>query len=208
MLIISCISDLIIYPGYSPTAQSALTFKAKEPSDFIASLIPSFLSLNVEGRVIRLESFSKTLFPGLRLGYFITNPYFIERLLRAIELLNAFFTNFTIIPTVDSLIPNTQGLVAYVKGRNGQDLRPVFSFVDPRAGMFVYVSRFLEIKGEVLLTPGSYYHPWQGKGKTTTKARGTEAQTAHFRFSFATPIAEQIATGVERVRKVVDRYWV
>lgn len=40
---------------------------------------------------------------------------------------------------------------------------------------------------QVLLTPGYYYHPWQGKDKTTTAARGAEPQTAHFRFSFATP---------------------
>lgn len=38
---------------------------------------------------------------------------------------------------------------------------------------------------KVLLTPGSYYHPWEGKAKTTTKAKGYEAGIAHFRFSFA-----------------------
>lgn len=53
--------------------------------DFIASLSPSFLRYDRQGRVIRLESFSKTLAPGLRLGYFVANPQFTERLLRASE---------------------------------------------------------------------------------------------------------------------------
>lgn len=67
-------------PGSPGAAQEEL------PIDrFVASLIPSFLSIDRQGRVIRLESFSKTLFPGLRLGYFIANPMFTERLLRATE---------------------------------------------------------------------------------------------------------------------------
>lgn len=52
---------------------------------FLDSLSPSFLRYDYQGRVIRLESFSKTLAPGLRLGYFIANPIFTERLLRASE---------------------------------------------------------------------------------------------------------------------------
>ncbi|KAF5341482.1 hypothetical protein D9758_013938 [Tetrapyrgos nigripes] len=51
----------------------------------IESLVPSFVSLDYQGRVIRLETFSKTLGPGNRLGYFICNPIFSERLLRATE---------------------------------------------------------------------------------------------------------------------------
>lgn len=129
-------------------------------------------------------------------------------------ILDAFNDNFTILPAAKSPIPEAQGLVACIKITNG-DLRPVFSFVDPGAGMFVWakfyfkdVKRFAEIAGEepddpeqafaqevwqawatelVLLTPGSYYHPWQGEDKVTTKARGADPTTAHFRFSFATP---------------------
>lgn len=43
------------------------------------------------------------------------------------------------------------------------------------------------VEASVLLTPGSYYHPWQGEEKVSTKARGAEAGVATFRFSFATP---------------------
>ncbi|XP_069126969.1 kynurenine/alpha-aminoadipate aminotransferase, mitochondrial-like [Argopecten irradians] len=40
---------------------------------FTEPLVPSFLSLDVDGRVMRLDSFSKVIAPGLRLG-FLTGP--------------------------------------------------------------------------------------------------------------------------------------
>lgn len=52
---------------------------------FLQGLSPSFLRYDIQGRVIRLESFSKTLAPALRLGFFVANPLFTERLLRASE---------------------------------------------------------------------------------------------------------------------------
>ncbi|KAJ1665090.1 hypothetical protein EV178_003529 [Coemansia sp. RSA 1646] len=42
----------------------------------IASLVPSLLSIDTDGRVIRLDSFSKVLAPGLRCGW-ITAPKYI-----------------------------------------------------------------------------------------------------------------------------------
>lgn len=50
--------------------------------DFIDSLVPSYLSIDVDGRVIRLDTFSKTVAPGCRLGYTTAQPAFIERLTR------------------------------------------------------------------------------------------------------------------------------
>ena len=47
--------------------------------DFISSLIPSFLSMDTDGRVIRCDSFSKVISPGSRLGW-ITGPEQIVKL--------------------------------------------------------------------------------------------------------------------------------
>ncbi|GAA5921778.1 hypothetical protein JCM3775_001816 [Rhodotorula graminis] len=58
---------------------------AETGEQFRKTLATSFLKYDYEGRVIRLDSFSKTLAPGSRLGYFVANPIFIERLLRATE---------------------------------------------------------------------------------------------------------------------------
>ncbi|GAA5843364.1 hypothetical protein JCM11251_002460 [Rhodosporidiobolus azoricus] len=75
------------YPPFelpsSDTTAAEPTIKTAE--EFRDSLEPSFLKFDVDGRVIRLESFSKTIAPGNRLGFFVSNPLFSERLLRATE---------------------------------------------------------------------------------------------------------------------------
>ncbi|KAI9722986.1 MAG: hypothetical protein M1812_001435 [Candelaria pacifica] len=52
---------------------------------FLDSLVPSFISVDTEGRVIRLDTFSKTIAPGCRLGWITAQPALIERLLRITE---------------------------------------------------------------------------------------------------------------------------
>lgn len=52
---------------------------------FLDSLVPSYLSVDVEGRVIRLDTFSKTIAPGCRLGWVTAQPALIERLQRITE---------------------------------------------------------------------------------------------------------------------------
>ncbi|CAK3827926.1 aromatic amino acid aminotransferase -like [Lecanosticta acicola] len=53
--------------------------------DFLDSLVPSSINIDTEGRVIRLDTFSKTVAPGCRLGWITAQPAFIERLLRISE---------------------------------------------------------------------------------------------------------------------------
>lgn len=255
------------FPGYSPQKEDK-PFQPVPTENFLKSLTPSFLSMDTQGRVVRLESFSKTLFPGLRLGYFVANPVFTERLLRVTEvetqdpaglsqaftialfkqwgidgylswlqnlqyqyetrrnwLLSAFYDQFTVVPAAESPVPTAQGYVACLPGKNSE-LWPVFSYVDPGAGMFVWskfyfdgVPRFAELEGQsledpeqafaqelwealaaglVLLTPGSYYHAWQGADKVSTKARGANPRSAYFRFSFATPTVRMSARSIVR----------
>ncbi|KAL2118274.1 hypothetical protein VTJ04DRAFT_7934 [Mycothermus thermophilus] len=52
---------------------------------FLDSLTPSYLPLDVDGRVVRLDTFSKTVAPGCRLGWITAQPAFIERLERITE---------------------------------------------------------------------------------------------------------------------------
>ena len=53
--------------------------------DFLDSLVPSYLSIDYQGRVVRLDTFSKTVAPGCRLGWITTQPVLAERLLRITE---------------------------------------------------------------------------------------------------------------------------
>lgn len=63
--------------------------------DLISSLIPSFLSLDIDGRVVRLDSLSKVLAPGIRLGFITASSQLIERLLRHIEVTSQAPSGFT-----------------------------------------------------------------------------------------------------------------
>ncbi|TCD67496.1 hypothetical protein EIP91_012301 [Steccherinum ochraceum] len=68
-----------------PSERSAPSASKHDGAAFIASLEPSYLNIDVQGRVIRLDTFSKTIAPGSRLGFFTCNPLFAERLERAGE---------------------------------------------------------------------------------------------------------------------------
>ncbi|PGH04315.1 hypothetical protein AJ80_08538 [Polytolypa hystricis UAMH7299] len=52
---------------------------------FLDSLVPSYLAVDTEGRVIRLDTFSKTIAPGCRLGWLTAQPKVIERITRITE---------------------------------------------------------------------------------------------------------------------------
>ncbi len=53
--------------------------------EYLATIPPSYLSLDPHGRVIRIDSFSKLFFPGARLGYISAHKSFIERITRHAE---------------------------------------------------------------------------------------------------------------------------
>lgn len=52
---------------------------------FLDSLVPSYLSVDVDGRVVRLDTFSKTVAPGCRLGWITAQPDVVERIERITE---------------------------------------------------------------------------------------------------------------------------
>jgi aspartate/methionine/tyrosine aminotransferase len=47
--------------------------------------MPSYLSIDVDGRVVRLDTFSKTVAPGCRLGWITAQPAIVERIMRITE---------------------------------------------------------------------------------------------------------------------------
>ncbi|ETN43992.1 uncharacterized protein HMPREF1541_10857 [Cyphellophora europaea CBS 101466] len=52
---------------------------------FLDSLVPSYLSVDTDGRVIRLDTFSKSVAPGCRLGWITAQPAFVEVIQRITE---------------------------------------------------------------------------------------------------------------------------
>lgn len=47
--------------------------------DFLASLVPSYLSLDTDGRVMRMDSFSKVIAPGTRVGWITASEQICQR---------------------------------------------------------------------------------------------------------------------------------
>ncbi len=53
--------------------------------EFLKSLVPTYLSFDTDGRVMRMDSFSKVIAPGTRVGWITASEQIIERFVRANE---------------------------------------------------------------------------------------------------------------------------
>ncbi|KAH7400129.1 pyridoxal phosphate-dependent transferase [Cadophora sp. MPI-SDFR-AT-0126] len=47
---------------------------------FLASLAPSYLQIDIDGRVLGINTFTKVIAPGCRVGWIVAQPAFIEKL--------------------------------------------------------------------------------------------------------------------------------
>ena len=56
--------------------------------EFLDGLVPSLLSLDADGRVLRMDSFSKVVVPGSRLGWVTASEQMVERFVRHAEVAN------------------------------------------------------------------------------------------------------------------------
>lgn len=72
------------YPSANPGAVAPKPTRSSG-FEYLDSLIPSYLSLDYQGRVVRLDTFSKTVAPGCRLGWITAQPNLVERILRVTE---------------------------------------------------------------------------------------------------------------------------
>ncbi|KAI1647217.1 PLP-dependent transferase [Daldinia loculata] len=68
-----------------PEPKVANTLERKSGYEYLDSLAPSFLSIDIDGRVVRLDTFSKTVAPGCRMGWITSSPAICERILRVSE---------------------------------------------------------------------------------------------------------------------------
>ncbi|KAI0974221.1 aromatic amino acid aminotransferase-like protein [Xylaria arbuscula] len=75
------------YDKDSSTAQPGVIDVSANQSteDFLKSLIPTMLSIDVDGRVFRMDSFSKVVVPGSRMGWVTASEQIIERYIRLQE---------------------------------------------------------------------------------------------------------------------------
>lgn len=70
---------------YDPQAVNNGQAAPQSHEEFLKGLTPSYLSFDIDGRVIRLDSFSKVIAPGSRCGWLTTSSQLCERLMRQNE---------------------------------------------------------------------------------------------------------------------------
>ncbi|KAL4247015.1 Class-I pyridoxal-phosphate-dependent aminotransferase-like protein [Abortiporus biennis] len=66
-------------PYHLKFEREARSSSTTDTESFFANLAPSYLRIDYQGRVIRLDTFSKTIAPGSRLGWFTCSPLIAER---------------------------------------------------------------------------------------------------------------------------------
>ncbi|KAL2263232.1 hypothetical protein VTK26DRAFT_7651 [Humicola hyalothermophila] len=62
--------------------------KEKGLEEWLDSLIPTYTSMDVDGRVLRMDSFSKVVVPGSRMGWITASEQIVERFIRHAEVAN------------------------------------------------------------------------------------------------------------------------
>jgi aromatic amino acid aminotransferase I len=126
----------------------------KDVEEFLEGLVPSLLSMDVDGRVMRMDSFSKVVVPGSRLGWVTASEQVIERYIRHSEVCNQGPSGFSQ-AILYKLLDEHWGHEGYLKWLMNMRLeytrrrdtlmaaceqylpRDVVSWTPPAAGMFV-----------------------------------------------------------------------
>ncbi|KAK4221400.1 Aromatic/aminoadipate aminotransferase 1 [Podospora fimiseda] len=124
---------------------------------FLDSLIPSLLSLDTDGRVLRMDSFSKCVVPGSRLGWITASSQIVERFIRHAEVANQGPSGFSQL-ILHKLLDETWGHEGYLKWLMNLRLeytqrrdtllaacekylpKEVATWSSPKAGMFFWVN--------------------------------------------------------------------
>ncbi|KAI4868301.1 aromatic amino acid aminotransferase [Hypoxylon rubiginosum] len=104
-----------------PEPKPANTLEKKSGYPFLDSLAPSFLAVDVDGRVVRLDTFSKTVAPGCRMGWVTASPEICERILRVSESGTQQPSGFAQVVIAETIMgPQSEASAAFA-GRSAKD---------------------------------------------------------------------------------------
>ncbi|XP_071975962.1 kynurenine/alpha-aminoadipate aminotransferase, mitochondrial-like isoform X4 [Engystomops pustulosus] len=178
---------------------------------------PSFLSMDVDGRVIRADSMSKILSSGLRIGYLTGPKPLIDRIIlhmQASTLHTSAFTQVMILQLlqkwgVEGFLEHIESVIQFYRSQKDAMLASADKWLtglaewhSPTAGMFLWLKihgvqdthqmiMLKAISKEVLLVPGSAFNIDSSEPSSYVRAS----------FSLSTP--EQIDQGLERLASLI-----
>ncbi|KAI2641874.1 aromatic amino acid aminotransferase [Hypomontagnella submonticulosa] len=109
-----------------PEPKIANTLTKKSGYEYIDSLVPSFLNVDVDGRVVRLDTFSKTVAPGCRMGWVTSTPGICERILRVSEAGTQQPSGFAQVVIAETIMGPQPDAAAVFTARSAKD-RPAFN---------------------------------------------------------------------------------
>ena len=184
------------------------------PLRFAGEHLPTIKSMDTEGRVILLGTFSKILFPGLRLGWIVASPELIERLEMAKQLADIHTS-----PLIQAAVYHyleTQDIAAHIRairstyqrkkdvmlGAIRESFPASVSCTNPDGGMFTWLSfpagfdsgRFMAEQAlpkiKVAYVPGAGFFP-------------VEEKVNHARMSFPAHSDEVIHRGVTALGRLL-----
>ncbi|XP_033632215.1 kynurenine/alpha-aminoadipate aminotransferase, mitochondrial-like [Asterias rubens] len=175
--------------------------------------VPSFLSLDIDGRVLRFDSFSKILSAGMRVG-FVTGPkYLLSKVnmhMQSSVLHTGGMSQMLIFKLLekwgmDGFLSHTDKVAAFYEERRDilmesadRWLRGMAEWHEPRGGMFLWmkllgiedttplIMKRARDKG-VLFVPGGVFYPESDK------------KSSHIRAAYSLCTPEEMDKGMERL---------
>ncbi|WP_158734785.1 PLP-dependent aminotransferase family protein [Alteribacillus sp. YIM 98480] len=171
---------------------------------------PALKALDTQGRVLHIGSFSKTVDPGLRIGW-MTGPEDVVKRLADIRMQMDYGTSFVSQLVAEHLL--TSGLYEehmhkirhkllqkrnYLLDLLHQNFKEEAYWEIPAGGFFIYVHFYsiaskklfaAAFKQGVLLNPGSIYH---------------DEKNTSVRFSFAYPNYAQMERGIKIIKDIIN----
>lgn len=183
---------------------------------FSGDLIPSIRSLDTEGRVVQMKTFSKIFSPGFRLGWIVAPPPVLEKLIMAkqgTDLCTSAFTSFlAAYLLMDGHIERQIAIARDLYSKKAEVMLQALahhmprveglSWSEPEGGMFLWVRlpeymdtvamihQAVELK--VAYVVGSCFYP-DGSGRN------------EMRLNFSYPTVEQIERGIGRLAHLVKK---
>ncbi|KAL6858596.1 pyridoxal phosphate-dependent transferase [Trichoderma novae-zelandiae] len=200
--------------------------------DFVSSLIPTYVSMDVDGRVMRMDSLSKVLVPGSRLGWIVASEQIVERYQRHAEVASQGPSGFSQV-IVHKLLDETWGHEGYLRWLMNLRLeytkkrdallaacednlpRDLVSWTPPAAGMFLWFTvdhtkhpsagtRSLEEIEQEIFDSCIKAGVLVARGSWFLTEKDAPLTSLHFRATFAAASPENMNAAIARFGKAVE----